>query len=211
MKGVVTFLAGMLFGLAIMWILTGQKEPGAITTTIMAPDSSLVAMADSLEREIVVQAAVIAAQADRITMLRKKGKQVVDSIKRLSPGEQGSFFAHRTGLDSLTMILNPDSLFLVPVAGIRRANILIAEGDQAAGLVVHLDSLIAAQTTLIDTYIADRQTAGEIINDLTAKGRHLASERDQALGDLKRERIYNKILTYISTASVATIILVLLL
>lgn len=208
---VVTFLAGMLFGLAVMWILTGQKEPGAITTTIMAPDSSLVAMADSLEREIVVQAAVIAAQADRITMLRKKGKQVVDSIKRLSPGEQGSFFAHRTGVDSLTMIINPDSLYLVPVAGIRRANILITEGDQAAAIALRLDSMIDAQAAMIETYQADRLTATDIINDLTSKGRHLASERDQALGDLKRERIYNKILTYISTASVATIILVLLL
>lgn len=211
MKGVVAFLAGMLFGLAVMWILTGQKEPGAITTTIMAPDSSLVAMADSLEREIVVQAAVIAAQADRITMLRKKGKQVVDSIKRLSPGEQGSFFAHRTGVDSLTMIINPDSLYLVPVAGIRRANILITEGDQAAAIALRLDSMIDAQAAMIETYQADRLTTTDIINDLTAKGRHLASERDQALGDLKRERIYNKILTYISTASVATIILVLLL
>lgn len=211
MKGVVTFLAGMLFGLAIMWILIGQKEPGTITTTIMAPDRSLVARADSLEREIVVQAAIIAAQDDRITMLRKKGKQVVDSIKRLSPGEQGSFFAHRTGLDSLTMIINPDSLFLVPVAGIRRANILIAEGDQAAVIASRLDSMIDAQAAMIETYRADRLTATDIINDLTAKGRHLASERDQAIGDLKRERIYNKILTYISTASVATIILVLLL
>lgn len=211
MKGVVTFLAGMLFGLAIMWIIIGQKEPGTITTTIMAPDSSLVARADSLEREIVVQAAVIAAQADRITILRKKGKEVVDSVRRLSPGEQGSFFAHRTGMDSLTMIINPDSLYLVPVAGIRRANILIAEGDQAAAIASRLDSMIAAQAAMIETYQADRLTATDIINDLTSKGLKVANERDRALGDLKRERIYNKVLTCVSGVSVTTIILILLL
>ena len=211
MKGVVTFLAGMLFGLAIMWIIIGQNEPGTITTTVVVPDSLLVARADSLEREIVVQEAVIAAQADRITILRKKGKEVVDSIRQLPVGEQGSYFAHRTGVDSLTMIINPDSLYLVPVAGIRRANILIAEGDQAAAIASRLDSMIAAQAAMIETYRADRLTATDIINDLTSKGRHLVSERDQALGDLKRERIYNKVLTYVSTASVATIILVLLL
>lgn len=108
---------------------------------------------DSLQGIINMLSAQISFKKKVWVKTKQVQQQKIDSIVSLPVDSQASYFADRTGADSLPVMFIPDTSFLVPAKSIRAANKLFAQGDAAkiseamlVGLQYSCDSLFEMMT-----------------------------------------------------------------
>lgn len=94
-----------------------------------------------------------------------KDVHVIQAIENLNPSDQVKLFAEKTNSD----VRQKDDIALVPIEGIKVANILIAEGEQAKNKVYNLTRLISVKDEMVSNLTQSDSLKSIQVNILKAE------------------------------------------
>lgn len=187
------------FFLAFFTLINVYLIQRPVQSTSPAPDSvysdsikAAMDKIDSLQVIINAQANRIVVQKQLLAESRKQQSARVDSVTALRMNGQASYFALRTGVDSLPVIAHPDTAYLVPPSALRSANRLFAEGDAAKANEQLLSTLQNSQDSLIHFFSQLKQEYASGTEKLTRENVQLRADQISNKEILKTVRRENK-------------------
>lgn len=202
-------VAIFLAGLIMYW--TKPENPAQV---IYVSDSDTIRSyqhkVDSLSTKIVRSEAEIVRLTDEVVRSKKEAEKIIAGLKEMTPTQHVESFGLSTG-DTTIVMRAQDSVTLVPLPCIVRANTLFAEGEAARQEAEILARVVQAQAAMVQSFKSLREEDKKYIAYMVEEKNALIAEKNKLQKDVVKQKNKARKLGYTSFGLGAALVVVLLL